>query len=346
MNILITGGAGGIGSTLGYNLYTKCGHKIIIVDNLYSGNKNNLVINDTIFSRFYTADIRDTNKLIDIIQEQNIECIIHMAAITELGDCEENKVECISVNVLGTTSVLEAARITGVRKVIFASTSAVYENSLEGFKLPYVEYDVLKPTLFYSLSKKMAEEVCNSYIKNYNMNINVLRYFNVFGPRQDIYRRSPPLLNYLVKEYINNRIPILYSDGNQQRDYVHINDVCEITALCISAPSGTLNVCSGKVVSVRDIVKAVQIALNTSVEPIYKPAEERWNTYKLFSSEYPLRKDVVFKETNKFALGSVKKLKDVMEYIPSTDIQTLMIDTAKETANLLITNRGINGNVT
>lgn len=339
MNILITGGAGGIGSTLGYELY-KLGEKVITVDNLYSGTKENLVINNKIFSRFYNADIRDTEKLIDIIREQNIECVIHLAAITELGACEENKTDCISVNVLGTASVLEASRITGVKKVIFASTSAVYENTFVGFKLSSVEHDILKPTLFYSLSKKMGEDICKSYIENYNMNITILRYFNVFGPRQDIHRRSPPLLNYLVNEYVNNRVPILYSDGTQVRDYVHIIDVCNITNLAIGEPAGIVNVCSGKTISVKEIVACVQKALNTSIEPIYEPAATRWNSYSMFQPPYPLNLNIVDKETNKFSLGSTKKLIETFEYKPMTNISELMITTAREIATL-ITNKGV-----
>jgi nucleoside-diphosphate-sugar epimerase len=331
MSILITGCAGGIGSTLGYYLYNK-GNTIIAVDNLSTGTKDNLFIDNVIYSKFYRCDIRKTEDLIDIINDNKVDCVIHLAAITELAACEENPQECISVNVGGTASVLEAARITGVRKVIFASTSAVYENTFKpNPNAGLHEYEEVHPRLFYSVSKKMAEDVCDSYRVNYDMDITILRYFNVFGPRQDIHRRSPPLINYLVREYKAGRVPVLYSDGNQKRDYVHVDDVCRATELCINTSFRLLNVCSGRVISVREIVKCVQTALNTTESPIYKDPAERWNVYpRLFEGKFPLKKKVVINETNKYCLGSSEDLETLLHYKCDHNLEELIIRTAQQ----------------
>ena len=152
MKILITGAAGGIGSTLGYELY-KCGYELILVDNFRNGYPENLIINNTEFGKFYNVDIRDTSKISDVIRTENVESVIHLAAITSLPDCETNKQECISVNVEGTTSVLEACRLNNVSKVIFSSTSAVYENNSKTDS-PFKESLKVNPLLFYALSKK------------------------------------------------------------------------------------------------------------------------------------------------------------------------------------------------
>ena len=162
MKILLTGAAGGIGSTLGYYLFKK-GHDLTLVDNFRNGYEENLLINGSSFGDFYNQDICDpqlSDKLIGVY-----DCIIHLAAITALPDCEVNAVDTIDVNVAGTMNVLECARKWNVPHVIFASTSAIYENNKEKV---FTENLDVNPRLWYSLSKKMAEEICESYRINYN----------------------------------------------------------------------------------------------------------------------------------------------------------------------------------
>ena len=206
MKILLTGAAGGIGSTLGYYLSSK-GHHLTLIDNLRNGYLENLSIDEKQFGQFYKLDICDPNIL--NLLDGDYDCIIHLAAITALPDCETNAVDTMNINVSGTINILECARRWAVPHIIFASTSAVYENNKEEV---FTESLEINPRLWYSLSKKMAEEVCESYRTNYNMKITTLRFFNVFGPRQDIHRKNPPLLNYLVREIKKGNIPILHSD--------------------------------------------------------------------------------------------------------------------------------------
>lgn len=320
MKILLTGAAGGIGSTLGYYLYKK-GHTLTLIDNFRNGYERNLKINNEIFGKFYNLDICNKN-LINLIGD-NYDCIIHLAAVTALPDCETNAVETINVNVSGTMNILECARKWGVPYIIFSSTSAVYENNKDEL---FTEELEIFPRLWYSLSKKMAEEICESYRKNYNMNISTLRFFNVFGPRQDIHRKNPPLLNYIVKELKSGNVPILHSNGEQKRDYIHVDDVINLIDVCLRIkPNDTFNVCTGTLLSVNEIVSYISEIFNLNIEPKYRSASKLWDSYsELFSGAYPLKKEIVEKETNKYSRGSYKKAKEILGWEPNTDLQTLI----------------------
>lgn len=326
MKILITGAAGGIGSTLGYYLFRN-GHQLVLVDNLRNGYAENLVINGQSFGIFFQKNICDGN-FADVLKN-DYDCIIHLAAITSLPDCENNSLEAIKTNTLGTMNILECAKKWSVPHVIFASTSAVYENNKEDV---FTENLQTNPRLWYSLSKKMAEEICESYRINYGMNITTLRFFNVFGPRQDIYRKNPPLLNYLVKQLQIGNSPILHSDGQQKRDYIHVDDVVQLIEICIrNQVNDTFNVCSGVLLSVNQIFEYVSEVLFSDVQPIYKDASALWDTYPdLFNCKYPLRRDKVEQETNKYSLGSWKKAKDILGWEPNTDLQYLIKKVVKE----------------
>jgi nucleoside-diphosphate-sugar epimerase len=331
MKILITGGAGGIGSTLAYALSKT--HQVAVVDSLRNGYIENLSINNKEFCKFFLLDIR-SNAFIEFVKNEKPDIIIHLAAITSLPDCESNINECIDINVTGTLNVLESARLNNIKRVIFASTSAVYENNQIDENNGFTEDLIVNPRLFYSLSKKLSEEICISYEKNYGMEIPILRLFNVFGPRQDIHRKSPPLLNYLVRELKNNRQPVLHSNGEQKRDYIHINDVIEAFTICLTNPNAKnniFNISSGNLLSVKDIVRYTKEALGINIDPIYRSAKMLWDDYpKLFEGKLSLDKNIVEKETNKFSLGNNSKAKRVLNWNPNENLESLIKDTVKQ----------------
>jgi nucleoside-diphosphate-sugar epimerase len=316
MKILITGAAGGIGSLICESLGEH--FELVLVDNFRNGFRENLP-NHCI----HEIDIC-SKEFIDLTKNVKPDVILHLAAITSLPDCESNKSECIQVNVNGTVNVLEAARHANVEKIIFASTSAVYENNLST-ESPFIESLQVSPLLFYSLSKKMAEDVCNSYIKNYDMNIITLRFFNIFGPNQDTKRKSPPLLNYLVKSVIDQVQPVLHSDGKQERDYVSAYDLVELIKTILqndTFESDCYNVASGATLSVKDIVHFVEVSLGTKVNPIFRSPSMLWDNYPaLFETNKPLNKNVISKEANKFSLGCNKKLFKKFGWKPTTEFQ-------------------------
>ena len=326
MKILLTGAAGGIGSALGYYLFKK-GHNLTLVDNLRNGYEENLLIGGKEFGNFCNQDVCDSelgDKLLD-----SYDCIIHLAAITALPDCESNVNDTIRINVAGTTNIMECARKWNVPHIIFASTSAIYENNKE--KL-FTENLSVNPHLWYSLSKKMAEEVCESYRVNYGMSITTLRFFNVFGPRQDIHRKNPPLLNYLVREIVQGKQPVLHSTGEQARDYIHVDDVIKLIDLCLEKkPDDTFNVCTGSLLSVNQIVQYVTEVMSSSITPIYREASKLWDIYpNLFSGDYPLNREIVAKETNKYSKGSYQKAKELLGWYPNTDLESLIKKVAME----------------
>lgn len=336
MNIMVTGGAGGIGSTLSL-LLTKKGHTVLAIDNLNNGYRENLYENGKQFCDLITCDIRDTKRITNLINFRNIDVIIHLAALTSLPVCESNPSECISVNVEGTTSVLMAARKKGI-KVICASTSAIYENNYCYDGYAFTEYLQVKPRLFYPLSKKLMEEVIQSYITNYDMDITTLRFFNVFGPRQDIHRKSPPLINYIVRQIKKKEKLTFYSNGEQKRDYIHVDDVVTMIEACINSPEAskrTFNLCTETLTSVKDIVSYAEKAFG-AFEYNFVPADKYWNGYKnIFDGAKPLLNEVVIREVNKYSLGSIEEAKRYLNWEPNRNIEELMIQTMKQNMEII-----------
>ena len=328
MKILITGAAGGIGSTLCRDL-NSLGHQLILVDNLRNGYLENLEQDGQIPGKFFKLDI-NSDEFYTLVEEESPDVVVHLAAITALPDCEVNYKECIRINVEGTAAVLGASRNSGVRKVIFASTSAVYENTKYSSEEGFSEEDQISPRLFYSLSKKMAEEICQSFSINYGMDVTILRFFNVFGPKQDIHRTSPPLINYVVREFKRGNTPILHSNGNQSRDYVFSEDVSDLIQKCIITDlegQKIFNVSTNKTISVREIVKSIKdsIPQASSIEEEYRESHQLWDNYpSLYSGKYPLKKEIVSKETNKSSLGNNSLAKEKFNWNPRVNVLDLI----------------------
>lgn len=324
MRILITGGYGGVGATLGEHISKSGLNRVFLYDDMSRGGYQDM------YFKFAAVkgDIRDTEKLIETLKEFKIDAIAHLAAITSLPVCEENQTECFSVNTLGTLSVLEAARKVGIKRIVFASTSAVYENTN---KYILTEDAEVSPTLAYPLSKKLAEDICRTHEEKFELEIPILRYFNVFGPRQDIKRKSPPLINYIVRELKNGRSPVLHSTGEQKRDYVYVEDVCEITyrALTSGFVSGTYNVCSGNSISVNEIFKIIKNALKSDIEPVFRTPEKLWTGYDI-----ALKPSLIARETNKFSLGSNQKTEDMFSFKIRSDLENLIASTAQDIVKL------------
>ena len=306
MKILITGGAGFIGSQLGYNLHKK-GHEILLLDNMSYGNKDNLEIDGKTFGTFIEDDIRNKSFF---EYTKNVDYIYHFAGVAPLPDCQEDPRNAIDNNVAGTANILEAARINGVKRVIFASTSAVYENHTE---YPANESDDVHPDLIYATSKRQCELLCNSFSNVYGLPTVILRFFNVYGPHQDFRRKQPPLTGYLIKTFLQNQTPTLFSDGEQRRDYVYIDDLinmCEIVMTHKNAVGEKFNVSSGNTYSVNEIYDIISKCFDKDVSPNYNVPSKFWDSYPhLFEGGYPLNKKRLEKEVLKFSLGDTTKSK-------------------------------------
>tara|TARA_X000001388_G_C2234635_1_gene124750 strand:+ start:4751 stop:5764 length:1014 start_codon:yes stop_codon:yes gene_type:complete len=314
MKIVITGGAGFVGSQVGYYFH-KLGNDVYLLDNMSYGKDDNLYVNGSTFGKFINFDVRDP-KLLNYFH--NADVVIHFAGIAPLPDCQIDPALAYDNNVVGTLNVLESCRKKSVPKVIFSSTSAVYENCTS---YPLIEEKIdREPNLIYSMSKRSCEWICKSYTDNYEMNITTLRFFNVYGPHQDFKRKHPPLMGYITKMLLSGTTPTFYSTGDQKRDYVYIDDISDLVRKAIDNPDSrgeTFNVCSGEAYSVKEIYKLYCKYFDKHKQPIFEDSKKFWNKYpELFQCDYPLSKERVTKEVNKFSLGSYKKAKNVLNWQP------------------------------
>lgn len=316
--VVITGAAGFVGSQLGYELSQE-GYDVLLIDDMSFGYEHNLTVNGKRFGTLVNADIV-SDKLEPLFD--GAYCVFHLAGISAVPVCQSEPGRAITVNVAGTAHVLEAARRVGVRRLVFASTSAIYENNT---KFPCEEDDDVNPTLIYPISKLSAEKLCRAYIELYGMDIAITRYYNVYGPHQDIMRKSPPFVGYVIRELLAGRSPILHSDGRQERDYVFIDDVNELNKLCMlksEAIGQIFNVASGRAYSVLEMFEIIAGLLDTSVKPTFRTSTQFWDAYPgLFQGKYPLDQSHISKEVDKFALGSTGKAQSVIGWTAKTSIQ-------------------------
>ena len=297
MKYIITGGLGFIGSHLIEKLKGK---ETINIDNNCSLSENKL--------DYINADVRDKD-IEKYFEEGDI--VIHLAAISSLPECQDNPQLAFDNNVNGTVNILEISRKKKIKKIIFASTSAIYENNKI---FPCKEEDIVNPTLIYSLTKKHCEDICLSYVKNYDMDISIIRFFNTYGSNQNFVRKSPPLTIYILKELLDNRSPILHSDGEQKRDYVYIEDLTNLILLIVNKDNikcNIFNACSGDLVSVNEIYKIISTKLDKNIQPKYNQAENFWNKYE-FSKDF--NKEIIKEEVVKYTLGSNDKSKELLNW--------------------------------
>lgn len=319
MNILITGGAGFIGSQLGFYLMKKK-HKVFLVDNLSYGYKENLVSEGGLKPHFIQMDIRDS-KISKLMKDVDI--VYHLAGISSLPECQNNPNEAYQVNVAGTAHILEEARRNNIRRVIFSSTSAIYENEKI---FPTPEDIDSHPSLIYCLSKKHAEEICKSYRELYGMDITILRFFNVYGPHMDYRRPNPPLVSYIIKCLLENKNPLLHSDGKQARDMIYVDDIlrlCEIVATHKKAKNEVFNVGSGEAHTVKEVFNYIIKAFGkTNIKPTFRPEKLLWENYKyFFIGDYPFNTKFLEKEVNKYTLASIEKTTKILGWKPEMSLE-------------------------
>lgn len=320
MRILITGGAGFIGSELGKYLVKK-GHKVIPYDNLEYGYIDNISEVKPLRENFILGDVRSPN-FYKIIKD--VDVVVHLAGISALPECESNPVKAFDVNLTGTINVLNACRSSNVKRIVFASTSAVYENNLKDE--PHCENEVVHPNLIYATSKYCAEQVCRSYAENYGLDIIVCRFFNVFGPHQDFKRRYPPFTSYIVKELLAARKPIIYNTSDVKRDYIYVQDLLRYLELMIESdrhyPAEVFNLATGRGYSTLQIAKEVFSLLEQKFDYEEGVPAAFWDKYsELFSLRYNLRKERVEQEVYKNCIGSNLKLVKEFEYLPKYDME-------------------------
>jgi UDP-glucose 4-epimerase len=239
MKSLVTGGAGFIGSNLVDRLL-EIGHEVIVIDNEHSDAHDHFYWNDK--AQNYKYDIRDyenTRPLYD-----GVDYVFHIAAEARIQPAIENPIEAVSINSVGTCTVLQCAREAGVQKVMYSSTSSGYgmNNS------PNVETqndDCLNP---YSVSKVNGEKLCSMYTKLYGLPTICFRYFNVYGERQPLRGQYAPVIGIFLRQKAAGEPLTIVGDGNQRRDFTHVSDV--VRANIMAATSNVEHEAYGQVYNV------------------------------------------------------------------------------------------------
>lgn len=301
--VLITGSAGFIGSQLAYRL-SKNGYDLVLVDDFSYGKEDNLIFEDADFrDTVRKIDITDFDVLKDLFEKERFDYVYHIAGIAPLPDCQSNPTRAIEVNVVGTVNILELSRRYGVKNVIFASTSAIYENA-ESF--PCEESEASKPTLIYPCTKYSAEQFCRSYHSTYGLNISIMRFANVYGPHIDCLRKQPPFVAYVIRELYYDRIPTFYSNGEQRRDYIYIDDLLDIACILMTNTGfDVVNVSSCTTISVNEIYALISKIMKKDIVPNYLEPEKYWSKYpSLYEGAYSISKSILDAEVNKYTLCS------------------------------------------
>lgn len=263
--VLITGVAGFIGSNLADRLLAE-GYEVIGVDNLSYGILEQVPKG----VRFHKTDIR-SKALYPLFK--GVDYVFHFAAKNCISDCQSDPLETADINVTGTVNVFEASRRARVKKVIYAESSAIYEGVRE---FPTSEENE-KPEGFYALSKLCDHEFARAYMRFYNLACVGLRYFNVYGPRQDYRRTVPPVMSAFIIKMLKKEQPVIYGDGGQRRDFIHIDDVNDFHLLCIKdnrVDGNIYNLGYGKNYSVLEIYSIIKRLTGSQLEPIFKPSLE------------------------------------------------------------------------
>jgi len=268
--ILITGVAGFIGSNLARYLD---GHErragaseafeIIGLDNLSYGLREHVPAS----VEFHEVDVRN-REIFPLFS--GVDSVFHLAAKNCISDCQADPVETADINVTGTTNVLEAARRAGVRKLVYAESSALYEGSR---RLPTPEEES-GPESFYAVSKAASRQFAEAYRRYYGVTSTALRYFCVYGPVQDYRRTIPPVMSAFIIKLLRGERPIIYGTGTKRRDFVYVDDVNEFHLRCLTdsrTDHGTFNLGSGTNHSVLEIYAFIADLLGSKVEPLHKP---------------------------------------------------------------------------
>jgi nucleoside-diphosphate-sugar epimerase len=261
--VLITGVAGFVGSNLADRLLTEGDYEVTGLDNLAYG-----VIEQVPEGvKFHKEDIRDSS-IVSLFEGSDF--VFHFAAKNCISDCQLDPVETADINVKGTVNVFEAAKKAGVKKIIYAESSAIYEGS---DLLPTPETEN-KPQSFYSVSKFSTMYFAEAYKRFYNLNSTALRYFCVYGPRQDYRRTIPPVFSSFIIKILRSEQPVIFGTGEKRRDFIHVDDINDFHIKCMTdskTDNDVFNLGSGVNYSINEIYDTIASLLEYKNKPSYKP---------------------------------------------------------------------------
>ncbi|HEY2894978.1 MAG TPA: SDR family oxidoreductase [Pirellulales bacterium] len=266
---LVTGGAGFIGSHIAEALVAR-GDRVRVLDNLSTGHARNLAA----FSRgieLVEGDITDAATVAKAVR--GVDCVFHEAALASVPRSVERPLDTNAACVTGTLTVLDEARKAGVRRLVYAASSSAYGDQPTSSKR---ETDLPAPISPYGAAKYAGESYCKAFSATYGFETVCLRYFNVFGPRQDPDSPYSAVIPLFITALLSGRQPTVYGDGRQSRDFTYIGNVVQGNLLAADVDatqvSGrTLNVANGRSTSLLELIAALNRLLGTNVSPIHAP---------------------------------------------------------------------------
>ncbi len=264
--VVVTGGAGFIGSHLVEELQNH-GYYVIILDDLSTGKRENVahfLKKDSV--ELVEGSVTDLALLQTLFQ--GIEYVFHQAAIASINSSIENPLLVNDVNITGTLKVLLAARDNGVKKVIAASSSSVYSNVTP---IPQNEAMPPDPISPYALTKLACEYYCSIFRRLYGLSTVCLRYFNIYGPRQDIQSQYSAVVPTFIQRIADNQPLVILGDGNQSRDFVYVKDVVSANILAAQSDAeSTYNIGSGQSITINELARKTLQLMGKDLELVYK----------------------------------------------------------------------------
>lgn len=273
MSVLVTGGAGFIGSHLAAALVEN-GERVRVLDSVAMGNRANESANSSEIE-VVEADVRDAAAVRKAVE--GVDVVFHLAADASVPRSISDPGTCYDVNVTGTLNVLSAARAAGCRRLVFASSSAVYGDDPA---LPKRETMLPRPVSPYASSKLAGEDLCAVFERSYGLETVALRFFNVYGPRQDPRGPYAAVIPRFVDALRAGKPVVIYGDGEQTRDFVHVDDVVRALTLAATTPGGSggpggpggpYNVASGASVTLNRLVAVLGDILGRAVSVRHEP---------------------------------------------------------------------------
>ena len=265
MKALVTGGAGFIGSNLALALLAR-GHDVRLLDNFSTGHRANL---EPLDAEVVEGDLRSYERVAAAVG--GVEVVFHQGALPSVPRSIQDPLTSTAVNVEGTLNVLLAARDAGVRRVVFASSSSVYGDAPG---MPRRESQPLAPLAPYAVSKLAAEQYCMVANRVYGVETVALRYFNVFGERQDPLSGYAAVIPKFIRMMLDGQRPTIFGDGQTSRDFTHVENVVEANLAAAVEPAAAgrvMNIAVGSSHTLNELVSTLQGLVDSELEPEYGP---------------------------------------------------------------------------
>lgn len=294
-NVVVTGGLGFIGSHLTDRLLED-GNSVTVIDDFSTGSTKNLSMKDHEDLEIIKGSITELD-LEKIFNGKDY--IFHQAALASVGESIKDPIKCHEINATGTLRILQAAKKCNIIKVLNASTSAVYGDNPN---MPLKESENPKPLSPYAASKISAEYYCQVYTECYGLDTASLRYFNVFGPRQNPKSEYAAVIPRFIHSILSGGNPIIYGDGNQSRDFIYVEDVVEANLLLAESDfTGQINVATGKSLTINQLLELIGEICDIEIEAEYR--DPRQGDIRDSKADISLLKSLGFKKLTSLKSG-------------------------------------------